>query len=65
VIGIVTDDLGLYRTIATRLNLEHQVCQFRVRRWVGRAIKQLELTLPKEWWWVLEEVKELIYDQPP
>lgn len=62
---IVTDDLGLYRTIAKQLNLEHQVCQFHVRRWVGRALKELEHTLPKEWQWVLEEVKELIEDLPP
>jgi hypothetical protein len=61
---IVTDDLGLYRTLAKRLNLGHQVCQFHVRRWVGRAIKELEHTIPKEWYWVLEEVKELITDLP-
>jgi hypothetical protein len=62
---IVTDDLGLYRTLAKRLNLGHQVCQFHVRRWVGRALKELEHTIPKEWGWVLEEVKELITDLPP
>ena len=62
---IVTDDLNLYRTIARQLNLGHQVCQFHVRRWVGRALKELEHTIPKEWQWVLEEVKELITDLPP
>ena len=32
----VTDDLVSYRTVAEKLNLEHQVCQFHVRRWVGK-----------------------------
>jgi transposase-like protein len=62
---IVTDDLGLYRTIARQLNLEHQICQFHVRRWVGRALKELQNSLPKEWLWVVEEIKELITDLPP
>ena len=34
---IVTDDLALYRTVARQLNLEHQICQFHVRRWVGES----------------------------
>jgi transposase-like protein len=62
---IVTDDLALYRTLAKQLNLEHQICQFHVRRWVGRALKELENSLPKEWLWVLEEIRELITDLPP
>jgi hypothetical protein len=32
---IVTDDLASYRQVAEKLELEHQVCQFHVRRWVG------------------------------
>jgi hypothetical protein len=56
---IVTDDLALYRTVARQLNLEHQICQFHVRRWVGKN------TLPKEWLWVLEEIRELISELPP
>jgi transposase-like protein len=62
---IVTDDLALYRTVARQLNLEHQICQFHVRRWVGRALKELQNTLPKEWRWVLEEIKELMSELPP
>lgn len=62
---IVTDDLALYRTIASPLNLEHQVCQFHVRRWVGRAIRELEHTLPQEWLGVLDEVKKLVEQLPP
>jgi transposase-like protein len=61
---IVTDDLALYRTVAKQLNLEHQICQFHVRRWVGRALKELQNTLPKEWQWVLDEIKELISELP-
>lgn len=62
---IVTDDLSIYRSVARQLNLEHQVCQFHVRRWVGKALKDLENTLSKEWLWVLEEIKELIEELPP
>jgi transposase-like protein len=62
---IVTDDLALYRTIARQLNLEHQICQFHVRRWVGRALKELQNSVPQEWLWVVEEIKELITDLPP
>jgi transposase-like protein len=62
---IVTDDLGLYRTVARQLNLEHQICQFHVRRWVGRALRELQNTLPQEWLWVLEEIKELLAELPP
>jgi transposase-like protein len=62
---IVTDDLALYRNIAKRLNLEHQICQFHVRRWVGRAIHELQNTLPEKWLWVLEEIQELMAELPP
>jgi transposase-like protein len=35
---IVTDDLFSFRQVAEKLGLEHQVCQFHVRRWVGRML---------------------------
>jgi len=57
---IVTDDLRNYRMVAEKLGLGHQVCQFHVRRWVGRALRELEQTVPKEWGWVLEEVRQLL-----
>jgi hypothetical protein len=62
---IVTDDLVIYKLVAQRMNLEHQICQFHVRRWVGRTLKELQNTLPKEWLWVVEEIKELMDDLPP
>lgn len=62
---IVTDDLFIYKVVAQRLNLEHQICQFHVRRWVGRTLKELGNTLPKEWLWVLAEIKELMEELPP
>ena len=62
---IVTDDLFIYKQVAQRLNLEHQICQFHVRRWVGRTLKELQNNLPQEWLWVLEEIKELIAELPP
>ena len=57
---IVTDDLFSYKVVAEKLQLEHQVCQFHVRRWVGKALKDLQETVPKEWLWILEEIRELL-----
>jgi transposase-like protein len=57
---IVTDDLSSYKVVAEKLQLEHQICQFHVRRWVGKTLKDLQETIPKEWLWILEEVRELL-----
>jgi hypothetical protein len=62
---IVTNDLFIYKMVAQQPNLEHQICQFHVRRWVGRTLKELGNTLPKEWLWVLAEIKELMEELPP
>ena len=62
---IVTDDLFSYKIVAEKLQLGHQVCQFHVRRWVGKALKDLQETIPKEWLWVLEEIQKLIDLLPP
>jgi len=62
---IVTDDLASFRTVAEKFHLEHQVCQFHVRRWVGRALRELRETIPKDWLWVLDEIKNLINELPP
>jgi hypothetical protein len=35
--------------VAEKLGLEHQICQFHVRRWVGRTLRELRETVPKEW----------------
>lgn len=57
---IVTDDLFSYKVVAQKLQLEHQVCQFHVRRWVGKTLKQLQETIPKEWLWILDEIRQLL-----
>jgi len=62
---IVTDDLVHYKTVAKKLDLEHQICQFHVRRWVGRTLRVLQETVPKEWLWVLDEIKLLLAELPP
>lgn len=62
---IVTDDLFSYKIVAEKLQLGHQVCQFHVRRWVGKTLKNLQVTIPKEWLWVLEEIRELMEFLPP
>jgi hypothetical protein len=40
-------DLNTYRTVAEQLELEHQGCQFHVRRWVNRSLHLLQETIPK------------------
>jgi len=62
---IVTDDLFSYKVVAEKLQLGHQVCQFHVRRWVGKTLKDLQETIPKEWLWVLDEVRQLLEVLPP
>jgi len=62
--AIVTDDLASYKEIAEELELGHQVCQFHVRRWVGKALKTLEKELPPEWLHVIPKLQELITDLP-
>jgi transposase-like protein len=61
---IVTDDLMTYKTVADQLGLEHQVCQFHVRRWVGRTLHELKQTVPAEWLGVVEETQSLIKELP-
>ena len=61
---VVTDDLASFRPVAEKLGLEHQVCQFHVRRWVNRALKESQATIPPEWRWVLDEVRQLLAELP-
>jgi transposase-like protein len=61
---VVTDDLVSYRVAADQLDLEHQVCQFHLRRWVGRTLHDLKETIPEEWIWVVEETKALVDELP-
>lgn len=62
---IVTDDLSTYRLATEQLELGHQICQFHVRRWVGRALRDDRNTIPEEWQFVLDEIKQLIEELPP
>lgn len=62
---IVSDDLITYHRVADKLGLEHQVCIFHVRRWVGRTLHQLREKVPKDQQWVLDEIKTLLTDLPP
>ena len=62
---VVSDDLASFRGVTQKLGVEHQVCQFHVRRWVGRTLRELGKIVPKDWLWVLEEVKHLLAELPP
>lgn len=61
---IVTDDLSSYKQVAEALQLEQQICQFHVRRWVGRTVHELKETLPPEWVGMATEVRQLLRDLP-
>lgn len=61
---VVTDDLMTYRPVTAQLDLEHQVCQFHLRRWVGRTLRELRKTVPEEWLWVVEEIQVMIDELP-
>jgi transposase-like protein len=61
---IVTDDLASYKQAADQLGLEHQVCQFHLRRWVGRTLRDLKQTVPAEKLGVIEEIKMIIAELP-
>lgn len=61
---IVTDDLTNYRQVAHKLGLEHQICQFHLRRWVGRLLKQLQTSLPAEWLGMLPKIRTLLKELP-
>lgn len=62
---LVSDDLATYRVVANQLGLEHQICQFHLRRWVGRTLHQLHELLPEDLHPVLAEIKQLIDELPP
>lgn len=62
---IVSDDLITYHMVTEKLGVEHQVCQFHVRRWVGRTLHELRATVLKDWHWVLDETKALLAELPP
>jgi len=62
---IVSDDFITYHRVTEKLGVEHQVCQFHVRRWVGRTLHEFRDTVPKEWGWVLDEIQTLITELPP
>lgn len=61
---IVTDDLATYKEIAEEFELGHQICQFHVRRWVGKALKKLEKEIPPEWMYVILRIRQLIDELP-
>lgn len=62
---IVTDDLASYKQVSEALQLEQQICQFHVRRWVGQAVHELKESLPPEWVGVAEEVRQILRDLLP
>jgi transposase-like protein len=62
---IVTDDLASYKQVAEDLGLEQQVCQFHVRRWVKRTLRDLRNQLSEDWHGVLDEVSQLLDELPP
>jgi transposase-like protein len=63
--AIVTDDLASFRKVVEKLGLEHQICQFHLRRWVGLTLHELRETVPEKYLGVLDDVKSLLDELPP
>lgn len=61
---LVTDDLSEYAQVAERLGVRHQICQFHVRRWVERALRELQGAIGTEWHGVLERLRHLVRELP-
>lgn len=61
---IVTDDLMQYRQMAAELGVDHHVCAFHMRRWVGRSLRSLTKKLGTEWRGILDEVRQIITEMP-
>ena len=61
---IVTDDLAAYKKVSEELHLEHQVCQFHLRRWVGRTLHEMKASLPAAYQATLEEIHRIVKELP-
>lgn len=61
---IVTDDLSSYRQMTTDLGVDHQICWFHTRRWVGKSLRSLRTRLGAAWQEILDEVGQIIADMP-
>jgi len=46
---IVTDDLVAYKIVSEKMDLGHQICQFRMLRKVGRTLHDLHEPILQEW----------------
>jgi transposase-like protein len=62
---IVTDGLKSYKAVSKNLELEHQECQFHLRRWVNRSLKDYEKSLDEEYQAMVKEVYQIIDELPP
>lgn len=61
---LVTDDLTSYRVLAEQLDLERQGCHFHLRRWVGRALADLERHLGDAWQPTVVAVRRIVRECP-
>lgn len=61
---LVSDDLKELSVVAEHLQLEHQVCQFHVLRWVRRALADLRKQLAEEHRPLVDEVWQLLKERP-
>lgn len=61
---IVTDDLSSYRQVAADLNVDHQVCWFHMRRWVGRTLRNMRSKLSTDQLALLDSVDQIVANMP-
>lgn len=61
---LVTDDLSSYGVVASELGLERQVCVFHLKRWVRRALDELEQELAEHgderWQGIIAEARRVV-----
>lgn len=67
---MVTDDLTIYNTVEEKLVVKRQVCYFHMRRWVGKALRELEKKLSVEEGWtewprISAQVQQLVEELAP
>jgi hypothetical protein len=61
---LVSDDLKELDVVARRLQLDHQVCQFHLLRWLWHALEKLRKQLADEHHALLDEVWGLAKERP-
>ena len=61
---LVTDDMRTYPPIVETAQVEHQICKFHMRRWVGKGLRDAERKLGPEWHDLIDEIHQITDNLP-